>query len=152
MRCLAQPWIQKHAQLQREMFEGKRPAKYLVYRPDCGYCGMCNRLNGMLGTYLAAVLMDRAFVIDWRYPGKHGWSEGTWFLDPRVVDWRAESAMGEGKPSFELPGNRTQMLEGWGGDPGNAEEVFRTTDFTSLDAHDAIVIRMVGEAPTLALM
>lgn len=103
-RCLAQRWIQKHAELQREMAEGKRPKRFVVYRPDCGYCGMCNRLNAILGHYLWAVLTDRAFVIDWRYPGKHGWKEGTHYLDPRAVNWTADYNVG--KPTFEWEGER----------------------------------------------
>jgi len=98
-RCLAQGWVRKHAELQREMVEGKRPKRFLVFRPDCGYCGMCNRLNAILGHYLWAVLTDRAFVIDWRYPGKQGWTEGTNYLDPRALNWTADYAVG--KPTFE---------------------------------------------------
>ncbi len=98
-RCLAQGWVRKHAELQREMVEGKRPKRFLVFRPDCGYCGMCNRLNAILGHYLWAVLTDRAFVIDWRYPGKQGWTEGTNYLDPRALNWTADYAVG--KPTFD---------------------------------------------------
>lgn len=117
-RCLAQGWIQKHAALQREMAEGKRPKRFVVYRPDCGYCGMCNRLNAILGHYLWAVLTDRAFVIDWRYPGKHGWKEGTHYLDPRAVNWTADYNVG--KPTFEWEGERYGGIL-WGKEGGGGE-------------------------------
>lgn len=62
---------------------------------------MCNRLNSILGSYLMAILLDRAFIIDWRFDGKqfdrHVDSK---YLQPRVVNWEASAATG-GKEAFE---------------------------------------------------
>jgi hypothetical protein len=179
-RCLAQEWIQKHAQLQREMVEGARPKRFLVFRPDCGYCGMCNRLNAILGHYMWAVLTDRAFVIDWRYPGKHGWTEGTHYLDPRALNWTADYAVG--KPTFEWETERCVfageggvgwMLVGCAGRiihlltsrltrPDTPHrmiegweklrEMLKNTTFAEFEQDEAIIVKMVGESPTRAFM
>lgn len=98
-RCLSQPWISRHVELQEAMLSGARPARYLVLQPECGYCGMCNRLNSILGSYLLAVLLGRAFVIDWKWAGR-GVMPDTKYLQPNLVNWEASAATG-GKESFE---------------------------------------------------
>ena len=149
-QCLTQDWVLQHKKLQDDMLAGRRPKRFLVYRPDCGYCGMCNRLNGMLGSYFAAVLTDRAFVIDWKYVGKHGWQENTHYLDPRLVDWTAQSAVGE--ETFDWPEEKTWVLRGWGDDDKLAERLKTPEFLTEMEAYETIVFYFIWESPTASLM
>jgi hypothetical protein len=151
-RCLAQDWVVKHKQLQDDMLAGEKPKRFLVVRPDCGYCGMCNRLNAIIGTYFLAVLTDRALVIDWRYPGKHGWQDNTNYLDPRLVDWRAQSAVGA--EAFDWPENKTLLLHGWNDgatirDMLKVPEVFPHT--MDVEEHEAIILVYMGISPAESL-
>lgn len=151
-RCLIQDWVMKHKQLQDDMLSGENPKRFLVVRPDCGYCGMCNILDAITGTYLLAVLTDRALVIDWRYPGKRGWQEGTNYLDPRLVDWKAQSAVGA--DTFDWSGNKTLLLHGWNDgatikDLLKIPEVF--SDTLDVEENEAIILVHMGQSPATSL-
>jgi len=151
-RCLAQDWVVKHKQLQDDMLAGKKTKRFLVVRPDCGYCGMCNRLNAIIGTYLLAVLTDRALVIDWRYPGKYGWQDNTNYLDPHLVDWKAQSAVGA--DTFDWPENKTLLLHGWneGATIRDMLKVFKVfPDTMDVEENEAIILVYMGISPAESL-
>jgi hypothetical protein len=93
------------------MLAGETPARYLVIQPECGYCGMCNRLNAILGSYMLAVLLGRALVIDWTWEGRW-FAKGTRYLEPNLIDWQAQSAVG--KPYFKSDPGRTRCVRGCG--------------------------------------
>jgi hypothetical protein len=104
--CLQQGWVEQHAKVHNSIIKGNRPPRFLVLQPECGYCGMCNRLNSILGTYLLAVLLERALVIDWTWKGRGGVKEDSRYFEPRVIDWTAKTAVGT--PYFDYDEKRTK--------------------------------------------
>eukprot|EP00624_Nannochloropsis_granulata_P001754 evm.model.NODE_18605_length_9087_cov_23.447233.4 len=113
---------------------------------------MCNVLDATIGTYLLAILTDRALVIDWRYPGKRGLGGRRASIDPRRVDWKAQRAMGA--DMFDWPGNKTLLLPGWNDGAIIKEmkvsEIFRDT--LDVEEIEAFILVRTGQIPGTSLV
>ena len=78
-------WQDRYRRLHEEIVSKHREEKYLVYlcpgtRQGC--CGYGNRLRAVVSLFYLSVLLDRAFLIDWRAPEpieNH--------LRPRSIQW-----------------------------------------------------------------
>ena len=162
--CYKQKWLKNYLQVIEEMQSGKRAKKFLVYKPNCGYCGLCNRLNGILGSFFMAVLLDRWFIIDWKWKERHYTEKDTTYLEPRLFDWRASTAVGtkyfpyenedQGEDQDESLTTKKQMntkvMRGWG-DKDMLRDVLKNMDLTPLNSYTNIILDWIGDSVIKAL-
>uniref|UniRef100_A0A383WMW8 Fucosyltransferase n=1 Tax=Tetradesmus obliquus TaxID=3088 RepID=A0A383WMW8_TETOB len=74
-------WMQPYAALHRDILQGRRPARYSIFRQDQN--GLTDRLISSISVFLHALLTDRAFLFDWH--GKHSLWDA---YRSSYIDWR----------------------------------------------------------------
>ncbi|WIA14793.1 hypothetical protein OEZ85_003277 [Tetradesmus obliquus] len=78
-------WMQQYAQLHRDILQGRKPARYSIFRQDRN--GLTDRLVSSVSVFLHALLTDRAFLFDWSGRGNL-WDA----YRSSYIDWQYDKA------------------------------------------------------------
>ncbi|XP_032238798.2 uncharacterized protein LOC116618796 isoform X1 [Nematostella vectensis] len=144
-RLCGTEWQEEYAQLHKDILEGRKPPRFLVFYcggVDHGCGGYGNRIGGITSLLYLAVLTERAFIIHWH----SSVSLENYFL-PRSIRWNLSIEKlrdFKKRAHFWGRGNHVDVNGESQEDPGlNAKDFQRWIQDTDLNAYLSYPVEMV---------